>query len=186
MVDDGSLPNFRGTTDFDDEGTQMRRNVLIRNGILEKFMSDILSAKQLKMERTGNGRRESFRNIPIPRMTNTFIDNGKEKPEDILASTKSGLYVQSLSGGSVNPITGVFNFTCREAYLIENGKKTSPVKGATLIGNCLDIISNIDAVGNDLDFGPGICGKGQSAEVSAGQPTVRIRGINVGGTRAAR
>ncbi|MCX6576881.1 MAG: TldD/PmbA family protein [Candidatus Aminicenantes bacterium] len=129
---------------------------------------------------------ESFRNIPIPRMTNTFIDNGKERPEDILASTKSGLYVQSLSGGSVNPITGVFNFTCREAYLIENGKKTSPVKGATLIGNCLDIISNIDAVGNDLDFGPGICGKGQSAEVSAGQPTVRIRGINVGGTRAAR
>jgi TldD protein len=186
MVDDGSLANFRGTTDFDDEGTQMRRNVLIRNGILEKFMSDILSAKQLKMERTGNGRRESFRNIPIPRMTNTFIDNGKDKPEDILALTKSGLYVQSLSGGSVNPITGVFNFTCREAYLIENGKKINPVKGATLIGNCLDIISNIDAVGQDLDFGPGICGKGQSAEVSAGQPTVRIRGINVGGTRAAR
>jgi TldD protein len=186
MVDDGSLPNFRGTTDFDDEGTQMRRNVLIRNGILEKFMSDILSAKQLQMERTGNGRRESFRYIPIPRMTNTFIDKGKDKPEDILASTKIGLYVQSLSGGSVNPITGVFNFTCREAYLIEDGKKTAPVKGATLIGNCLDIISNIDAVGQDLDFGPGICGKGQAAEVSAGQPTVRIRGINVGGTRAAR
>jgi TldD protein len=183
MIDDGSMPNARGTTNFDDEGTAMTRNVLIRNGVLEKYMTDILSARQIKMERTGNGRRESFRNIPIPRMTNTFIDNGQDKPADILASTKSGIYVQSLSGGSVNPITGVFNFTCREAYLIENGKKTTPVKGATLIGNCLDIIRNIDAVGNDLEFGPGICGKGQSAEVTAGQPTVRIRGINVGGSK---
>jgi TldD protein len=186
MVDDGTLPNFRGTTNFDDEGTQMRRNVLIKDGVLVKFMTDILSAKQLKMDRTGNGRRESFRYLPIPRMTNTFIEAGKDKPEDILASTKSGLYVQSLSGGSVNPITGMFNFTCREAYMIENGKKTTPVKGATLIGNCLDVISNIDAVGDNLDFGPGICGKGQAAEVTAGQPTVRIRGINVGGSRARR
>jgi len=184
MVDDGTLPNRRGTTNFDDEGTQMKRNVLIKDGVLVKFMTDILSAKQLNMERTGNGRRESFRYIPIPRMTNTFIDNGTDKPEDILSSTKNGLYVQSLSGGSVNPTTGMFNFTCREAYLIENGKKTTPVKGATLIGNCLDVISNIDAVGDNLDYGPGICGKGQSAEVSAGQPTVRIRGINVGGSRA--
>lgn len=186
MVDDGSLPNFRGTTNFDDEGTQMKRNVLIQDGVLVKFMTDVLSAKQLKMERTGNGRRESFRYIPIPRMTNTFIEKGKDKPEDILASTKSGLFVQSLSGGSVNPVTGMFNFTCREAYLIEDGKKTAPVKGATLIGSCLDVISNIDAVGDDLDFGPGICGKGQIAEVTAGQPTVRIRGINVGGSRARR
>jgi len=186
MVDDGSLPNFRGTTNFDDEGTQMKRNVLIKDGMLEKCLTDILSAKQLNMERTGNGRRESFRFIPIPRMTNTFIEKGKSKPEDILASTKSGIYVQSLSGGSVDSITGVFNFTCREAYLVENGKKTTPVKGATLIGSSLDIISNIDAVGDDLDFGPGICGKGQSAEVSAGQPTVRLRGINVGGTAARK
>ena len=186
MVDDGTLPNRRGTTNFDDEGTQMKRNVLIKEGVLVKYMTDILSAKQLNMERTGNGRRESFRYIPIPRMTNTFIEKGKDQPEDILASTKSGIYIQSLSGGSVNPITGMFNFTCREVYLIENGKKTTPVKGATLVGSCLDIISNIDAVGNDLDFGPGICGKGQIAEVSAGQPTVRIRGINVGGTRARR
>jgi TldD protein len=183
MVDDGSLPNFRGTTNFDDEGTPMRRNVLIEKGVLRQYMSDILSARQLKMARTGNGRRESFRYPPIPRMTNTFIDRGKDKPADILSSTSKGLYVQSLSGGSVNPTTGMFNFTCREVYLIENGKKTTPVKGATLIGNCLDIIANIDAVGDDLDFGPGICGKGQSAEVTAGQPTVRIRGINVGGTR---
>ena len=184
MVDDGSLPCFRGTTNYDDEGTQMKRNVLIKDGLLVKFMTDILSAKQLNMERTGNGRRESFRNFPIPRMTNTFIENGKDKPDDILASTKSDLFVQSLSGGSVNPTTGMFNFTCREAYLIEDGKKTTPVKGATLIGGCLDIIMGIDAVGNDLDFGPGICGKGQAAEVTAGQPTVRLRGINVGGTRA--
>lgn len=185
MIDDGNLPNRRGTTNFDDEGTQMKRNVLIKNGVLEKYMTDILSAKQINMERTGNGRRQTFQHIPVPRMTNTFIAEGKDKPEDILQQTKSGIYVQSLSGGSVNPITGMFNFTCREAYLIENGKKTTPVKGATLIGSCLDIISNIDAVGNDLDFGPGICGKaGQSAEVSAGQPTVRIRGINVGGSRA--
>jgi len=183
MVDDGSQSGFRGTTDFDDEGTQMKRNVLIQNGVLVKFMTDILSARQLNMERTGNGRRESFRYYPIPRMTNTFIEKGQDKPEDIIASTKSGLYVQSLSGGSVDPTTGVFNFTCREAYLIEDGKKTVPVRGATLIGRCLDIITRIDAIGNDLAFGPGICGKGQSAEVTAGQPTVRIRGINVGGTR---
>ncbi len=183
MVDDGTLPNFRGTINYDDEGTTAKRNVLIENGILRGYMTDVLSARQLGMERTGNGRRGSFRFIPIPRMTNTFIEKGKDDPADILASTKKGIYVQSLSGGSVNPTTGVFNFTCREAYLIENGKKTVPIKGATLIGSCLDVISKVDAVGSDLDFGPGICGKGQAAEVSAGQPTVRIRGINVGGSR---
>lgn len=184
MVDDGTLPNFRGTINYDDEGTPAKRNVLIEKGVLNGYMTDVLSAKQLSMARTGNGRRESFRYIPIPRMTNTFIEKGDSNPEEILASTKKGIYVQSLSGGSVNPVTGVFNFTCRESYLIENGKKTKPIKGATLIGSCMDVISNIDAVGNDLDFGPGICGKGQNAEVSAGQPTVRIRGINVGGSRA--
>jgi TldD protein len=184
MVDDGTLPGFRGTINYDDEGSPARRNVLIEKGVLKGFMTDVLSSKQLSMARTGNGRRESFRYIPIPRMTNTFIDKGESVPEDILSSTKKGIYVQSLSGGSVNPVTGVFNFTCREAYLIENGKKTRPIKGATLIGSCMDVISNIDAVGNDLDFGPGICGKGQNAEVTAGMPTVRIRGINVGGSRA--
>lgn len=184
MVDDGTIPNARGTINFDDEGTQAKRNVLIENGFLKGYMNDILSAKQLGMERTGNGRRESYQYIPIPRMTNTFIEKGNSDPADILTSTKKGIYVQSLSGGSVNPVTGVFNFTCREAYLIENGKKTVPIKGATLIGSCLGVISGIDAVGNDLDFGPGICGKGQNAEVDAGMPTVRIRGINVGGSRA--
>lgn len=184
MVDDGTIANARGTINFDDEGTPARRNVLIEKGYLKGYMSDILSARQIGMDRTGNGRRESFQYIPIPRMTNTFIEKGESDPADILTSTKKGVYVQSLSGGSVNPVTGVFNFTCREAYLIENGKKTVPIKGATLIGSCLGVISNIDAVGTDLDFGPGICGKGQSAEVDAGMPTVRIRGINVGGSRA--
>jgi TldD protein len=183
MVDDGTISNARGTINFDDEGTPAKRNVLIEKGYLKGYMNDILSARQLGMERTGNGRRESFRYIPIPRMTNTFIDRGESDPADILASTKKGLYVQSLSGGSVDAVSGVFNFTCREAYLIENGKKTVPVKGATLIGSCLGVIAGIDAVGTDLDFGPGICGKGQSAEVDAGMPTVRIRGINVGGSR---
>ncbi len=183
MVDDGTLPGYRGTINFDDEGTPAKRNVLIENGYLRGYMTDILSARQLSLERTGNGRRESFRFVPIPRMTNTFIERGTDDPADILASTQKGIFVQSLSGGSVNPITGVFNFTCREAYLIENGKKTRPVRGATLIGSCLEVINRIDAVGNDLDFGPGICGKGQMAEVTAGQPTVRIRGMNVGGTK---
>ncbi len=185
MIDDGTVPNQRGTINFDDEGTPAARNVLIEKGILRKYMSDILSAKQLGMERTGNGRRESFRNIPVPRMTNTFIAAGEDSPEDIIASTAKGLYIQSLSGGSVNSVTGQFNFTCREAYMIESGRKTTPVKGATLVGTSTEVISSIDAVGNDLDYGPGTCGKsGQSAEVSCGQPTVRIRGINVGGSRA--
>ena len=184
MIDDGTIPNFRGTVNHDDEGTPAQRNVLIENGVLKGFMTDILSARQLGMNRTGNGRRESFRYMPIPRMTNTFIAQGSDDPAEILSTTKKGIYVQSLSGGSVNPVTGMFNFTCREAYLIENGKKTNPIRGATLIGSCMDVISNIDAVGNDLAFGPGICGKGQNAEVTAGQPTVRIRGINVGGSKA--
>ncbi len=185
LVDDGTIPNLRGTINFDDEGTPAQHNVLIENGVLKGYMTDILSAKQLDMERTGTGRRQSFRHIPIPRMTNTFIENGTDKPGDIIASTKKGLYVQSLSGGSVNPVTGVFNFTCREAYIIENGRKVQAVKGATLIGSCMGIVSSIDAIGDDLDFAPGICGKGgQQAEVTCGQPTVRIRGINVGGSRA--
>jgi len=184
MVDDGTIPDLRGTINFDDEGTQMKKNVLIDKGVLKKYMTDILSAKQINQDRTGNGRRENYKSIPIPRMTNTYIDTGKSNPDDILASTKKGLYVQSLSGGSVNSVNGMFNFTCREAYMVENGKKLYPVKGATLVGNCLEVISNVDAVGNDLAFGPGICGKGQSAEVTAGQPTIRIRGMNVGGSRS--
>jgi TldD protein len=185
LIDDGTIPNFRGTTDFDDEGTPGHRTILVEKGVLKGYMQDLLSAKLLNMEPTGNGRRESFRYYPIPRMTNTFMDNGPHTPEEIIAATKKGIFVQSLSGGSVNPATGQFNFDVREAYMIEDGKKTYPVRDATLIGRGFEVIQNIDMVGNNLSFGVGICGKGQSAEVSAGQPTIRIaRNVKVGGTKA--
>jgi TldD protein len=183
LVDDSSWPNARGTTEFDDEGTPGRRNVLVENGILVGFMHDLISARQLKMTPSGNGRRESFRHYPIPRMTNTFLDNGKTAPADIIADTPRGIYIKSLSGGSVDTISGQFNFIVRESYLIENGKITSPVAGATLIGRGIDVLSNIDAVGNDLKLGVGTCGKEQWVPVTSGQPTARIsRGITVGGS----
>jgi len=183
MVDDSSWPNARGTTGFDDEGTPGRRNVLIEKGILQGFMHDLISAKMLKASPTGNGRRQSYRFMPIPRMTNTFIDPGDSDPASIVADTKKGLYVKALSGGSVDTISGQFNFVVREAYLIEKGKLTTPVSGATLIGKGMDVLQNIDAVGNDLDLGVGTCGKGQWVPVTSGLPTVRIaRGITVGGS----
>lgn len=183
MVDDSSWPNARGTTEFDDEGTIGKRNVLIEKGIVTGFMQDLISAKILKMQPTGNGRRESYRHYPIPRMTNTFLDNGTSNAADIIASTPKGIYIKALSGGSVDTVSGQFNFIVREAYLIENGKITSPVAGATLIGRGIDVLTNIDAVGNDLNLGVGICGKGQWVPVTAGLPTIRIaRGITVGGS----
>ncbi len=183
LVDDSSWPNARGTTGFDDEGTIGKRNVLIENGIVTGFMHDLISARMLKMDPTGNGRRESFRHYPIPRMTNTFLDNGKSKPADIVAATPKGIFIKNLSGGSVDTVSGQFNFIVREAYLIENGKITSPVEGATLIGRGIDVLQNIDAVGDDLALGPGICGKGQWVAVTAGLPTVRVaNGITVGGS----
>jgi TldD protein len=183
MVDDSSWPNARGTTEFDDEGTIGKRNVLIENGVLTGFMQDLISARMLKMEPTGNGRRESFRHYPIPRMTNTFLDNGNSRAADIVAGTPKGLFVKNLSGGSVDTVSGQFNFVVREAYLIEDGKITTPVAGATLIGKGIDVLQNIDAVGNDLKLGPGICGKEQWVPVTAGLPTVRvISGITVGGS----
>jgi TldD protein len=184
MVDDSSWPNARGTTEFDDEGTPGRRNVLIENGVLQGFMQDLISARMLKVEPTGNGRRQSFDYYPIPRMTNTFLDNGTSNQDDIVASTPKGLYVKGLSGGEVDTISGQFNFVVREAYLIENGKITLPVAGATLIGRGIDVLTNIDAVANDLDIGVGFCGKDdQWAPVTAGVPTVRVsRGITVGGS----
>jgi TldD protein len=183
MVDDSSWPNARGTTGFDDEGTVGKRNVLIEQGILKGFMNDLISAKMLNLSPTGNGRRQSYRYLAIPRMTNTFLDNGDSNPDDIVADTPGGIYVRALSGGSVDPVSGQFNFVVREAYLIENGKITSPVSGATLIGKGIDVLQNIDAVGNDLELGVGTCGKGQWVPVTAGLPTVRIaRGITVGGS----
>jgi TldD protein len=183
MVDDSSWPNARGTTEFDDEGSPGRRNVLIENGFLRGFMHDLISAKMLNASPTGNGRRESYRHYPIPRMTNTFLDNGIFNPDDVVASTKKGIYVRALSGGSVDTISGQFNFVVREAYLIEDGKITTPVSGATLIGRGIDVIGNIDAVGNDLSLGVGICGKDQWVPVTSGLPTLRVaRGITVGGS----
>jgi TldD protein len=183
LVDDSSWPNARGTYEFDDEGTIGKRNVLIENGVVTGFMQDLISSRQLKMEPTGNGRRESFRHYPIPRMTNTFLDNGKSIAADIFSSTPKGLFVKALSGGSVDTISGQFNFVVREAYLIEDGKITTPVSGATLIGKGIDVLQNIDAVGNDLELGPGICGKEQWVPVTAGLPTVRVAsGITVGGS----
>ncbi|UCC80052.1 MAG: TldD/PmbA family protein [Candidatus Zixiibacteriota bacterium] len=183
LVDDSSWPNARGTTDFDDEGTPGQRNVLIENGILKGYMHDLISARLLNASPTGNGRRESYRHFPIPRMTNTFLENGNAKREDIIAETASGLFVKALSGGSVDTTTGEFNFEVREAYLIENGKITSPVSGASLIGKGIDVLSNIDAIAGDLELGVGICGKGQWVPVTSGQPTARVAtGITVGGT----
>lgn len=183
LVDDSSWPNARGTTDFDDEGTPGQRNVLIEKGILKGYMHDLVSAKLMNASPTGNGRRESYRYFPIPRMTNTFLENGNAKPEDIIADTPKGLFVKALSGGSVDTATGEFNFDVREAYLIENGKVTSPVSGASLIGKGIDVLINIDAVAGDLDLGVGICGKGQWVPVTAGLPTARVAtGITVGGT----
>jgi len=190
LVDDSSWPNARGTTDFDDEGTPGQKNVLVEKGILKGYMHDLISARLLNAAPTGNGRRESYRFIPIPRMTNTFLENGNAKHEEIIADTRKGLFVKALSGGSVDTTTGEFNFVVREAYLIEEGKITSPVSGAALIGKGIDVLTNIDAVADDLDLGVGICGKGddiggeyQWAPVTSGLPTVRvIEGITVGGT----
>jgi len=146
-------------------------------------MHDLISARLMNASPTGNGRRESYRYIPIPRMTNTFLENGSAKAEDIIADTKNGLFVKALSGGSVDTTTGEFNFNVREAYLIEGGKVTDPVSGASLIGKGIDVLTNIDAVADDLKLGVGICGKGQWVPVTAGQPTARVtKGITVGGT----
>ena len=183
LVDDSSWPYARGTTVFDDEGTLGQRNVLVENGVLVGFMHDLISAKMLGAKPTGNGRRESYRYFPIPRMTNTFLDNGNAAREDIIASTPKGIYVKALSGGSVDTVSGQFNFIVRQAYLIENGKITQPVSGVTLIGRGIDVLLNIDAVANDLELGVGICGKGQWVPVTSGIPTIRVTsGITVGGT----
>jgi TldD protein len=183
MVDDSSWPNARGTTEFDDEGTAGKRNVLIEDGVVRSFMHDKISARKLNLPLSGNGRRESYRYYPIPRMTNTFLDNGTSNAGDIIASTPKGVFIKGLSGGSVDTISGQFNFIVREAYLIEDGKVTSPISGATLIGRGIDVLTNIDAIANDLDIGSGFCGKDQWVPVTAGLPTVRIsNGMTVGGS----
>jgi TldD protein len=185
VVDDGTIPNRRGSLNVDDEGTPTGRAVLIERGILRGYLQDKLNARLMGMSPTGNGRRESYAHPPLPRMTNTFMLAGDDDPTDILKSVKSGLYAVAFSGGQVDITNGNFVFSASEAYLIEDGKITKPVKGATLIGNGPDAMTKVTRVGHDLelDEGIGTCGKdGQSVPVGVGLPTIRIDGMTVGGT----
>jgi TldD protein len=187
VVDDGTLPRRRGSLSVDDEGTPTEQTVLIENGVLTTYMQDKLNASLMNMAPTGNGRRESFAHLPMPRMTNTFMLPGEFEPDEIIASVDKGLYAVNFAGGQVDITSGRFVFSASEAYLIENGKVTRPVRGATLIGNGPDVMTRVAMVGNDLrlDAGVGVCGKdGQSVPVGVGQPTLRIDGLTVGGTEA--
>jgi len=186
IVDNGTLLSRRGSLSIDDEGTPTQNTVLIENGILKGYLQDKLNGGLMGQGSTGNGRRQSYRHLPIPRMTNTYMLAGESDPEEIIASVKKGLYAKSLGGGSVDITSGKFVFSTTEAYLIENGKVTRPVKGATLIGNGPEVMQRVTMVGNDLelDDGVGTCGKaGQSVPVGVGQPTLQISEITVGGTQ---
>jgi len=185
VVDDGTLPGRRGSLSIDDEGTPTEKTVLIENGILKGYMQDKLNARLMGVKPTGNGRRESYANLPMPRMTNTYMLPGSHNPEEIIKSVKKGLYAKNFAGGQVDITSGKFVFSASEAYLIENGKVTRAVKGATLIGNGPDVLTKVSMVGTDLelDSGVGTCGKdGQSVPVGVGQPTLKIDGLTVGGT----
>lgn len=185
VVDDGTIPGLRGSLAVDDEGVPGQYNMLIENGILKGYMQDKLNARLMGVAPTGNGRRESYAHLPMPRMTNTYMLAGKSTPEEIIASVKYGLYAPNFGGGQVDITSGKFVFSTSEAYLIENGKVTKPVKGATLIGSGIEAMQQISMVGNDLalDKGVGICGKeGQSLPVGVGQPTLKLDKLTVGGT----
>jgi TldD protein len=185
VVDDGTIPGRRGSLSIDDEGNPSQRTVLIEDGILRGYIQDNLNARLMKMPVTGNGRRESFAHVVMPRMTNTYMLGGSHEPEEIIRSVKKGLYAANFGGGQVDITNGKFVFSASEAYMIENGKVTYPVKGATLIGNGPDALTRVKMIGNDmqLDSGVGTCGKdGQSVPVGVGQPTLRIDGLTVGGT----
>ena len=184
VLDDATLMGKRGSLTIDDEGTPGQRKVLIEKGILKRFMHDNLSAMQLKVESTGNGRRESFRDMPIPRMTNTFLAPGHDDPQEMIHTVDSGLLVKGISGGQVHTMTGEFVFRVSEGYRIEKGKVTYPVRDAILIGNGPEVMQKIDRVGPNLDFTLGFCGKaGQTAAVTEGAPEFRISAITVGGTK---
>ncbi len=185
VVDDGTLAGRRGSLSIDDEGTPTENTVLIENGILKGYMQDNLNARLMGVKSTGNGRRESYAHLPMPRMTNTYMLPGQHDPEEIIKSVKNGLYAKNFAGGQVDITSGKFVFSASEAYLIENGKITRAVKGATLIGNGPEVLTKVSMVGNDLqlDSGVGTCGKeGQSVPVGVGQPTLKIDGLTVGGT----
>ncbi|MEZ5613301.1 MAG: metallopeptidase TldD-related protein, partial [Rhodocyclaceae bacterium] len=185
VVDDGTIADRRGSLTIDDEGNPTSNTVLIEDGILTGYMQDMLNARLMGMKPTGNGRRESFAHLPLPRMTNTYMLNGDKAPEEIIRSVKKGLYAANFGGGQVDITSGKFVFSTAEAYLIEDGKVTRPVKGATLIGNGPDALTRVSMIGNDMALDPGVgtCGKdGQSVPVGVGQPTLRIDGLTVGGT----
>ena len=185
VVDDGTIADRRGSLNVDDEGNPTQRNVLIEDGVLVGYMQDTQNARLMKTPVTGNGRRESYASLPMPRMTNTLMLNGERDPQEIIASVKDGIYAASFEGGQVDITNGKFVFTASEAYKIENGKITYPVRGVTLIGNGPDALTRVSMIGNDLalDRGVGVCGKeGQSVPVGVGQPTLRIDAITVGGT----
>jgi len=185
VIDDGTLPERRGSLNVDDEGTATQRTVLIEDGILGGYLQDRLNARLMGVTPTGNGRRESYAHLPMPRMTNTFMLAGKDDPEEILRSVSKGIYAVSFSGGQVDITSGKFVFSASEAYQIENGRLGAPVKGATLIGNGPDVLLRVSRIGNDLalDHGVGTCGKdGQSVPVGVGMPTLRVDGLTVGGT----
>ncbi len=187
VVDDGTIPDRRGSLSFDDEGTPTRRNVLIEDGILVGFMQDRQNARLMGVEPTGNGRRQSYAHAPMPRMTNTLMLGGDARPEDIVAGVKDGIYAVGFGGGQVDITNGKFVFSCTEAYRVENGKVGDPVKGATLIGDGATAMRHVRAIGNDMAMDPGIgsCGKnGQSVPVGVGQPTLLIGGLTVGGSAA--
>lgn len=185
VVDDGTISGRRGSLAIDDEGVPGQYNVLIENGILKGFMQDKMNARLMGLAPTGNGRRESYAHLPMPRMTNTYMLAGKSTPQDIISSVEYGLYAPNFAGGQVDITSGKFVFSTSEAYLIENGKITKPVKGATLIGSGIEAMQQISMVGNDLalDKGVGVCGKeGQSVPVGVGQPTLKLDSMTVGGT----
>ena len=185
VLDDGTIPDRRGSLNVDDEGNASQRNVLIEDGILKGYIQDSLNARLMGVPATGNGRRESYAHVPMPRMTNTYMLGGKLAPEEIVASIKKGLYATNFGGGQVDITSGKFVFSASEAYWVENGKIQYPVKGATIVGNGPDALTRVKMIGNDmrLDSGVGTCGKeGQSVPVGVGQPTLRIDGLTVGGT----
>ena len=186
VIDDGSMPNRRGSVTCDDEGTPGQRNVLIENGILKGYMQDRQNASLMGVKPTGNGRRQDYSCLPLPRMTNTYLQPGDYAPEEIITSVDSGIYAVNFSGGQVDITSGRFVFCTSEAFLIEHGRVTAPIKGVTLIGNGPEVMQQIAMVGNDLAFdqGIGVCGKaGQSVPVGIGQPTVKVSALTVGGTQ---
>ena len=185
VIDDATIFNRRGSLTIDDEGTPGKRTQLIKNGILCNYISDRLNSRLMNTTSTGNGRRESYEYAPMPRMTNTFIEPGSSSKNEIIESVSKGIYAVNFSGGQVDITSGKFVFSANEAYLIENGKITRPIKDVTLIGDGADVMNNIDMVADDfaLDQGLGVCGKnGQSVAVGVGQPTIKVSGLTVGGT----